>query len=163
MHNIFEIIERIMNGMDESINEYGVDYTCLSLYMRDLIAETQGEIFKYAESKGYDMVDYIEKYMRSDFCNREMDSECSYFHFKTAEVCFPYIEKEIGEGRTTGSLIEGSEWVGRIYRYLVFALKMPSKKLIEIIKPKDLDDMYYEYEFDEIEDIIRSLCKKYNL
>lgn len=135
----------------------------LSKSMMDMIATEQGQIFEYAESKGYDMNDFIQKYMNSAFCNREMDSECSFFHFKPAEVCFPYIEKECNLKKSVSGEYNDVGWTGMMYRYLVYKLNISSKKLITILPSKELDNMVYAYELVDTDEAISQIIQKLNL
>lgn len=98
--------------------------------------------------------------MSSDFCNREMDSEYSFFRLKPAEVCFPYIKKEIIPCLNNEEEFEDVIWVGMMYRYLVFYLGISSKELIKLISPKALDDVASEYELYNIEDAIKEIGEK---
>ena len=103
--------------------------------MMDMLARQQGEIFLYEQQHGYSLDDFIPKYMHSDFCNREMDAEFSFFHFKMAESCFPYIQQELRlkQGADT---IGDAYWVGMMYRYLVLATGRPSREIVENISYK---------------------------
>lgn len=133
----------------------------LSPYMMDLIAATQGEIFMHAEDLGYDMNDFITKYMNSDFCNNEMDSECSDFHFKQDTVCVPYIEKEISAQKSSENKFNDVRFVGMVYRYLVFMMNISSKKLITLLSPKELDNMAAYYDCYEISDAAKDIITRF--
>lgn len=134
-------------------------FNSLSKDMMDMIAQEQAEIFEYAESQGYDMDDFIYKYMNSDFCNREMDSECSFFHFKPSEVCFPYIKKECNLIKSESKEYNDVGWIGMIYRYLVYKLNVPSRELILLIPPRELDKMVYKYELWNTDEAIDAIIK----
>ena len=128
-----------------------------------MIADAQGDLFGYAEEIGYEMNDFILQYMSSDFCNREIDSVYSFFHFKPPEVIFPYIKKEINCSTTTKEQFEDVVWVGKIYRYLVFTLGIPSKELVKLISPKELDSMSLRYELYNIEDAVKDIINNIHL
>ena len=137
-----------------------MDYSnSLSSTMMYDIAKTQGEIFEYAYSQKYDMSTFIKQYMTSEFCNNEMDSDCSYFHFKNAEMCLPYIlnEKDCPKTETNEPL--DYRFIGMVYRYLVFLTEKPSAKVLDMITPAALDDLSVSYETNEIEDAARSIFK----
>ncbi len=70
--------------------------------MADYVADTQGAIFQYAADHGWDMPDFIIKYMNSRFCNQEMDSMDSYFHYKPDTVCVSYLENEFVPKKSSG-------------------------------------------------------------
>lgn len=128
--------------------------------MMDMLARQQGEIFLYAQQHGYSLDDFIPKYMHSDFCNREMDAEFSFFHFKMAESCFPYIQQELRlkQGADT---IGDAYWVGMMYRYLVLATGRPSREIVENISPSDLDDLGVAYECYSSEEAVQEIVKRY--
>lgn len=131
--------------------------------MMEMIAREQAEIFELAEEKGYDMNDFSYKYMNCDFCNREMDSQCSFFHFKPCEVCMAYIEKECRFIPAKEESFYNAGWVGFIYRHLVFTTGISSREIVEKIPPKELDDLYFSYELYETEDTVRKIIEEYEL
>ncbi|SFI41077.1 hypothetical protein SAMN04487830_1624 [Pseudobutyrivibrio sp. OR37] len=49
------------------------NFDALSPTMKYDIAKVQGDILQLAADKGYDMEEFIENYMTSDFCNNEID------------------------------------------------------------------------------------------
>ena len=135
-----------------------MDYSnSLSPTMMYDIAKTQGEVFEYAYQQNYDMSIFIQKYMNSEFCNTEMDSECSYFHFKNAEMCLPYVIKESDCPKSEKNKDCDYNFIGMIYRYLVFLTEKPSKEIFKIISPEELDDLSISYENFEIEDAAKDI------
>ena len=128
--------------------------------LMNIIANEQGEIFEFAEKKGYNMNSFILQYMSSDFCNNEMDSDYSFFHLKPAEVCFPYIEKEVSYLSSSSETINEAMWVGKMYRLLVFKLGISSNKLVKLISPKELDNMAVTYDLYDTEDAVSEIAKE---
>lgn len=106
---------------------------------------------------------FIYKYMNSDFCNREMDSECSFFHFQPSEVCFSYIEKECNLIKSESKEYNDVGWIGMIYRYLVYKLNIPSRELTLLIPPRELDKMVYKYELWNTDEAIDAIAKKFEV
>lgn len=135
----------------------------LSQLIMDEIAKTQTETFIYAESKGYNMDDFITKYMNSDFCNREMDSLDSYYHFKNGTVCLSCLEHETEISKEPYDSYVDVGFVGKIYRYLVYALNIPSKDVIHLISPRELDSLAVEYELYNTSDIVKDIISRYHL
>jgi len=129
--------------------------------MMKLIAQSQAELFEYADKKGLDMHVFIKEYMKSTFCNQEMDADCSYFHFKPDTVLYSYVEKECSlamEGESENICNPG--WVGWMYRMLVYKLDIPSKELVEKITPEELDSMFYAYELWDGDEAVSQIAKE---
>ena len=140
-----------------------MNYSDLSpLIMRE-IAETQGETFAYAGAMGYNTSLFARYYMKSEFCNKEMDSEYSYFHGKTDTVCFSCIEHEIGKNKLLKDAgietLSAPYWVGAIYRYLTLFTGIPSKEIVDIISPEQLDDLSVSYDLYEMEEAAKDIVK----
>ncbi len=133
----------------------------LSFGVLECIADTQKEIFEYAASHGYKLDSFIRGYMFSNFCNNEMDSEDSYYHFKTPEVCFSCILDELGDLEKGVNNYFNPGWTGKMYRYLAYYLKRPSFVIFKLISPKELDNLSISYEsFDDeytVNDILQRL------
>ncbi len=125
----------------------------------NIIATKQGELFEYAENKGHNMAGFITQYMLSDFCNKEMDSDYSYFHLKMPEVNYSYVINEICEVYDDSKDFINAAWVGAIYRYLVFLTGIHSRDIVTMIAPKELDDMALEYETTSIEAAAEMIVK----
>ena len=59
------------------------------------ICDTQGRIYEYASTFGYDMEVFSKAYLCSDFCHRAMDAPYSRFQLHTEEECWDFIYPEI--------------------------------------------------------------------
>jgi hypothetical protein len=132
------------------------------------VADTQREIFECAEENGYEMEQFAYLYMISDFCNREMDSASSCFHYKSGAVCLPKVEYEYREEKKQPlpkgeSRLDNAGWVGAMYRYLVFELGISSKDLVKKLPPGKLDDLYDAYELYNTEDAVKDIIKEQGL
>ncbi len=108
------------------------------------IAKTQAYIYRYMARNGYSLEIFSEKYMHSDFCNREMDASYSFFQINDEVVCLDYILSEIG--RIPKSVQQYSEdlacWVGSIYRLLHIKTGLPSSVIADRIPFKDMAVAY---------------------
>lgn len=116
-------------------------------------AETQGEIYQLAYEMGYDMEDFSDKYLKSDFCRLEMDSVYSKFQMELGDAC---MDEVMAEFRDKNIIIKrGSDswysptWIGEMYRYLFYSLKKYSAELAEKIPLSEL--AIYEPELEESE------------
>lgn len=101
------------------------------------ICSRQGEIYEYAVQKGYDLESFSNLYLKSDFCNKEMDSDYSKYHsayYKEAIWCFmPELEGKIKLCNEKKSEWAFAEDVGFMYRLLHILTNVPSRELCEII------------------------------
>lgn len=134
------------------------NFDALSPTMKYDIAKVQGDILQLAADKGYDMKEFIENYMTSDFCNNEMDSDCSFFHFKQAEVCLPYILDEKKCNMCKDELELDYRFIGMTYRFLVYYTGKKSKDIYKLIPPEELDELSFAYETYEIKDAAKEIA-----
>ena len=96
------------------------------------ICRTQADIYKYAAEHKYNMEEFSPAYLKSDFCRRAMDSEYSRFQLEAPNECFDFITPEIGTFVSDTYFNEDvAEWIGWIYRFLCFHIKMSSSELVD--------------------------------
>ena len=100
------------------------------------ICDTQAEIYSYAAEHGYDMQQFSDLYLASDFCRREMDAEYSVMQLADDAVCWECLEPEIGSFLTkypNGLCfdLDAAWWIGFTYRQLAFVTKKPSSELVK--------------------------------
>lgn len=95
------------------------------------VCRTQGNIYKLAWERGYDLATFSEKYLASEFCNREMDSEYSSFHFGDAREIMEIVEgvTELQTGDNAGITGSDAAWAGEMYRWLAIHVEITSKEL----------------------------------
>ena len=121
---------------DENHSISGINYD---------ICETQAMLFEYA-AKRYVFDNFVELYMKCDFCRRAMDTEYSRFQLETERECMDFILPEIGEQlvsvETPTISGEVAYWIGFVYRALYIRTEIPSKELIEKVP---LSAMYGYY------------------
>lgn len=101
--------------------------------VEEIICETQGEIFQCANEMKLDMNIFIPKYMKSEFCKRNMDTIYSHFQMTFPEDSLYFILQEIdvpilNEVQYNSTVME---WIGYIYRHLYYALKKDSNVIID--------------------------------
>ncbi|MBR3721577.1 MAG: hypothetical protein IKN12_02335 [Selenomonadaceae bacterium] len=101
--------------------------------IEDIICETQGEIFKCANEMKLDMDIFVPKYMKSRFCEKNMDTIYSYYQMIDGEISLYYILQEIEvpilkEAKYNSVVMD---WIGFIYRRIYYAAKKNSKEIIE--------------------------------
>ena len=133
----------------------------------NLIAETQGEIYELAYEMGYDMNDFSNKYLPSDFCHDEMDALYSVFQVDFGSLCLEYVlkefqEKNIGVKKSKVDYVSYSpKWVGEMYRQLFFSLKLYSSDLCKLIPFEGVAKASIELEECELEEAVLILTDKY--
>lgn len=129
------------------------------------IANAQGHIFEYASEVGYDMEVFVEKYMESDFCNLEMDSEYSPFQNELDVPCMEVIMNEFSAKNIVVPMNDKKRYrycayyVGFVYRYLKLLSRLSSK---EVYRKIPFEKMVFEYFFDHYEypDAIKEICMR---
>jgi len=117
----------------------------------DLIANTQGEIYQVANDMGFDLEDFSDKYLNSDFCQKEMDCAYSVYQREFGDACMTMILAEFEEKNITILPKEKEPmysvfWVGAMYRYLFYHLRKYSKDLSKEISFKKLSELFFELE-----------------
>jgi len=137
--------------------------------MVESIAKTQGALFSFAEQQQYDMSKFIPLYLKSDFCNNEMDAIESYFHWKTEGILMSQIEYEQAIPKISNqnkNLYYDVFWMGIMYRLLVFATGFSSKEIYDIIDAKFMDKYAISLELCDFDDavsiILVDIKGKYN-
>lgn len=131
-------------------------------------ANTQGHIFEYACDHDYDLEDFVTEYMKSDFCNIEMDAEYSAFQNELDCPCMEVIEKEFSEKNIKIKIDKEHHnrycafYVGFVYRYLQLLSGWSSKELIERIPFKTMVLNYYLDHY-EYKDAIIAICNSENI
>ncbi len=141
-------------------------YTGLHEDVNYLICETQGEIFEYAASKGYDMIEFSRAFMASHFCERAFDTPYSRFQVDDAEESWQFLYPEIKDTIDNHRLPDDAvfdgnvaHWIGFTYRQIFIETGVPSK---DIAKKLPFEAMVASYPglhtLDE-EDATDRLCK----
>lgn len=130
-----------------------------------MTANTQGHIFEYASELDYNLEEFVTEYMKSDFCNQEMDSDYSMFQNEVDTACMEVILKEFSKkGITIQSDPEHhyrfcAFYTGFVYRYLQLLSRKSSKELISII-PFSKMAMNYYLDHYEYKDAIKTICER---
>ena len=113
-------------------------------YIDDDICATQGEIYELAAKLLYNREEFSQKYLDSDFCNREMDARYSVFQLADAEECMDFIQKEF---KPELSFVQYTRqktfWIGYTYRRLQMFTGISSRELNTLV-PYPVMARYYE-------------------
>lgn len=110
------------------------------------ICRTQSRIYEYIANKGYDIEEFSEKYMRSDWCHRAMDTIYSRFQLADELECLDFIFPEIGmiEKLKESKVFDPdvAAWIGFTYRLLYLRTNISSGNIVEKI-PFEVMVKYY--------------------
>lgn len=108
--------------------------------VQETICETQGDIFKTACLMKLDMDEFVPAYMKSHFCEKNMDVIWSVFQFADAEECLDFIIPEITPPILDSVKYKPSvlDWIGYVYRQLYFSLGITSREIYEKVSFKDM-------------------------
>ena len=110
------------------------------------IAHNHGALFEYVIKQNYDIITFVNEFMRSEFCRRTWDSE--YSVLQLWDACFT-ISEYLHEGYvipktdTPFEDIDMMFWIGYIYRLCVLRLEISSAKLIDCVPLEMLMNGYY--------------------
>ena len=122
--------------------------------VQDVIAETQGMIYEMAADQDWDLGYFSAEYLKSDFCERAMDTIYSRFQFADAGECMDHITPEIPfKGYDDGLHFDPdvAYWIGSIYRYICFHSGYSSRYLADLLP---FESMCARYEgFHTLDDI----------
>lgn len=98
------------------------------------ICKMQQKLFMLAMEMDFDDDDFIQKYMNSDFCSREMDALYSFFHMTDPKYTMAVILDEIHPQKSDMHYdFNAIEWIGWMYKYLQLRFEIPSKQIYKIL------------------------------
>ena len=98
--------------------------------MQYRICETQAELYEYAAIHGFNVPDFSDTYLKSDFCKRAMDSSYSRFQLQCPEEILDFFQYDtIRDSGVSGPV---AYWIGFTYRQLAFETGLPSKDLLDL-------------------------------
>jgi hypothetical protein len=144
-----------MNMKDEFILSEDDDYTC----------QTQAELYEYVKQNGYDIVSFSDKYLVSDFCNREMDSEYSVFQREDPLQILDFVIPQIGdlvEPVDDGVYVDAYD-LGYLYRYLHFSTGLSSREIVEKIDTKSMIKELSRRTDWNIDEVAKAVASTYDL
>ncbi len=135
-----------------------------NLYFENYLTNIQKDVFLIAYDKNYDMVDFINIYMKSDI-RKDMDQQYSYWHFQNPhriveEIITTNKIKQVNKQIINKDIIE---WLGYFYSKWHFQKGDASKKIVSFFPVKEaLKDFFELHQIDEIEAIDITKCR-YNI
>lgn len=115
-------------------------------------ANTQKELFLIAYHRSYDVIDFINKYMRSNLC-KKIDSPYSYWQNQCAERIFEEYLDECPNTKINSKQQyneDAIEWLGFFYRMWHFITKETSNQIVRILPPlSGIRQWYTLHQLDE--------------
>ena len=128
----------------------------------DYDCQTQADLYEYIMKDGYDLIDFSDRYLKSKFCNQEMDSVYSVFQREDPLQILDFVLPEIGELKRTGERGYVDPWdLGYIYRYLHFMTGCSSADLVNKIDSRTMAKELNKRTDWNIEDIADAVIKHY--
>ncbi len=107
------------------------------------ICKSNQRLFALAIDKDFDDEEFAEKYMNSEFCEREMDALYSFFHMSDTAYTMSVLLDEIHPKKNTRHYNPDTiEWIGWMYKYLQLRFETPSKEIYAILPFKTMLGYY---------------------
>ncbi len=111
------------------------------------LCKFQAELFKKSlnETKCSSKI-FIRRFMLSDLAKR-MDKEGFLFDAIDVMDGFDELENQFGESTYGTVKLNGEElyWMGYIYRYWAYVDEKSTKQLYKMVKPEELQKVYFPY------------------
>lgn len=132
------------------------------------ICETQGKIFELAADDGYDIENFTNVYLKSDFCRRQFDTLYSRYQYADAEESWEIFLPEIKDRLhryEDGQVFRGDVawWFGFTYRQLWYESGVASSNLADRVPVHDLVKLYPAYHTLDEEMAAEKLIAHYGL
>lgn len=130
------------------------------------ISNTQGEMYRRMAHLGYDMEDFSNAYLKSDFCKRAFDTDWSYYQLLGGRECLEalFLDIPITKKNSFDYFNEDvAYWIGFTYRLLYIETKIPSSELMQIITFDSMCKYYPGLHTIDEEQAIDLICEDFNL
>lgn len=130
-----------------------------------LLCTLQGDIFasslEYTDSSSEI---FMRRFMMSKLV-KEFDSKAVLNDSLTIKETFEIIENEFG--KTSYGKVKYNKdvlfWIGYLYRYMAYTYDLSSKFVYKIIKPKELNELYYVYHTFDCSIAIERILEEKNI
>ena len=130
------------------------------------ISNTQGEMYKRMAQLGYDIEDFSDVYLQSEFCKRAFDTDWSYYQLLSGRECLDalFYDTPMTKKRESGYFDEDvAYWIGFTYRLLYIETKVPSSELVNIVTFESMCKYYPGLHTIDEEQAIDIICEDHNL
>lgn len=132
-----------------------------------IICETQADIYEYIAKLGYDMEIFSNLYLKSEWCNKSMDTLYSRFQFADKLECLDFILDEIGYKlkKLDNKYFDCdvAYWIGFTYRQIYSETGIKSNELADIIPFAKMCGLYAGLHTIDEENAIDIICDNFNL
>ena len=131
-----------------------------------IICRNQGNIYKQMAKDGYDVKEFSDLYLHSEFCERAFDTIYSRFQMADRLECLDFILPEIAPvpKNKDGYFDEDvAYWIGFFYRQLYVETKVPSKELADLISFETMCRYYPGLHTVDEEMAIDIVCENFGL
>lgn len=96
------------------------------------ICKTQGRIFEKAADYRFDFRNFVEKYMNSEFCEKEMDADFSMYQLEKPDVCIEALDEEIAVNPFSEKVVPDQAYnIGYLYRLGWYITGLKSCELLK--------------------------------
>lgn len=130
-----------------------------------LLSKIQGEIFlKSLEETNISSDIFIRRYMNSNIV-KSLDSKSFLDDSLSVNEVLNELNEEYSKlmyGKNQYSK-EAIYWIGYIYRYMAYFYNLSSKQVYNIVKPKELNEMYYTYHTLDCSLAINNILEEKNI
>ena len=108
----------------------------------------QGKIFAIANRLGYNLEDYVERYLQSELATSGKDDDYAYYQIAAPSYSLDLIEDEelLTETPTNGKYSNGEAyWIGFFYKYLSLSLTLRGKALLQKLPFAKMHEFYLRF------------------
>jgi hypothetical protein len=114
---------------------------CPEAYL-DEVTETQGELFKLAVERDYDLAFFISSYLKSAIRNFIDKGYAIYCTMSATDILEALQNTQMLKNSETFQNDDMATWIGEFYSLKQWKTGIPSSKLVTLIQPKDLISKY---------------------
>ena len=149
-----------MNILDDVFDE--------DIVVIELISQTQGKIYGLAYNMGYDIPDFSEKYLNSNFVKYEMDALYSKYQTELADACMENIlcefeDRGIRLKKRAKDIYYSPYEIGYLFRRFYYAAKTTSRELYDKIPIEKLGAYSIELENQTYDEKVEILKDRFHL
>lgn len=118
-----------------------LDFSDMSSLSKRIVSNFFADIFVEAYDTNYDMCDFANKFMNSEFCEKYMDALYSHWQYQNAKVSMEVIEFEITPKKSKNTYVsrEACYFIGYIYKQIYLNIAQPSKEIIRLLPFEEMN------------------------
>lgn len=130
------------------------------------ICKTQAEMYREMAYRGYDIGDFSNAYLKSDFCKNAFDTDWSYYQLLGCRECLEalFIDMPVTKKNPQGFFDpDVAYWIGFTYRLLYIETKIPSSMLSDTVTFEAMCRYYPGLHTVDEEQSIDLICEDFGL